>query len=760
MQHSQHTDFILNPLKPLIFCRAVCSGSLGAQGPRSLETLSPKYKSNLQVTKKEPMTKEQYELIVTEKPKVSKRVAEALADGEVETTKHGTISYYIFTRAGKKIIVAPAVGHIFTLKQKKGQSGYPIFDIDWIPSSEANKSSAFTKAYAETLEFLGKNASSVTCACDYDIEGELIGYNAIKYLIGDEALKNAERMKFSALTKDQLEKAYTNKFEHLDFSLADAGITRHTLDWYWGINTSRALSHAYKALTGYYVTLSAGRVQTPTLKILDTREKSIKAFVSEPFWVITATIDTKEGELPAIHKTDKFFDKKQAEETYSTCKDKPAVVSEIKKRKFNQAVPVPFNLGDLQSESFKVFKYSPKMTQSLAQSLYDAGVISYPRTSSQKLPEGVKPLTMLKKIAAQAGYKPLVNKILAMKDPKPNEGKKTDAAHPCIHPTGEVPKKTTPQEFKLYDLIVKRFLSCFGQPAVRESQSITFNISNEDFIAKGTRTLEKNWHELYEPYVKLKEEELPQLKQDSEYHVKKLDNDQKETQPPNRYSQASIIKEMEKLGIGTKATRASILQTLYDRNYVINTQVQVTDFGSKIIETLEKHVPELTSEQMTRQFEDYVEKIREGKLDMNKVLGEAKETLTTIMEKFKSNAGGISQELADSYKESRKQQNTLSECPLCKKGELIIRRSRASGKQFLGCSAYPKCTCSYPLPQGAKIEKQDKPCEHDELPVIKVIRAGRRPFTMCIDPKCKSKENWGKKKPTAKPKKKTTKKKD
>jgi len=692
------------------------------------------------------MAQEKYELIITEKPKVSQRVAEALADSEVEKTQHGKVSYYIFTRAGKKIIVAPAVGHIFTLKQKPGLKDYPIFDIHWVPSSTANTSSAFTKAYADTLQFLGKNASSVVCACDYDIEGELIGYNVIKFLIGEDALKNAKRMKFSELTKETLEKAYDNKLDHLDFSLADAGITRHILDWYWGINTSRALSHSYKALTGYYVTLSAGRVQTPTLKVLDEREKQIKAFVPEPFWVLEALIDADGTDLLATHEIDKFFDQKQAKEIHDKCKDNPAIVSEIKKRKFNQKPPIPFNLGDMQSEVYKLFKYSPKMTQSLAQSLYDSGVISYPRTSSQKLPASADPKKMLKKLGAQAGYKPLVDKILAMKSIKPNEGKKTDPAHPCIYPTGEVPKKTTPQEFKLYDLIVKRFFAIFGQPAVRESQEIDFSISGEKFIAKGTRTLEKNWHELYEPYVKLKEEELPNLKQDNQHNVKKLSKDEKETQPPNRYSQASIIKKMEDLGIGTKATRASILQTLYDRNYVIGTQVQVTEFGSKIIETLEKHVPELTSEQMTRAFEEYVEKIREGKLEKDKVLGEAKETLTKIMNKFKGEAQGISQELVESYKESQKIQNTMCACPQCKTGNLMIRVSRASGKQFLGCSAYPKCTCSYPLPQGAKIEKLDKVCEHDQLAIIKVIRKGRRPFSMCIDNKCPSKAEWGKKK--------------
>ncbi|MDP7282164.1 MAG: DNA topoisomerase I [Candidatus Undinarchaeales archaeon] len=692
------------------------------------------------------MPNDKYELIVTEKPKVSQRVAEALADGPVTKTKYGSIFYYILERAGKKIVVAPAVGHVYTLKHKKGQTGFPIFDIEWIPSSEAHKGAAFTKPYVETLQFLGKNAESVVCACDYDIEGELIGYNVIKYCVGEEALKNAKRMKFSALTKEQLENAYDKKLDHLDFPLAEAGITRHMLDWYWGINTSRALSTAYKSVTGYYATLSAGRVQTPTLKVLDDREQEIKAFIPKPFIMLTAQVDIGEEALPAVHKTEKFFDLEEAEKIYLKCNEKPATVTELKKRKFEQKPPVPFNLGDMQIESHKLFKYTPKMTQSLAQSLYDAGLISYPRTSSQKLPEGVDPKKMLKKIAAQSGYKLLVDKILAMKSVKPNEGKKTDAAHPCIYPTGEIPKKVTPQEGKLYDLVVKRFLACFGEPAVRESQEIVFDIEEERFLAKGTITLEKNWHELYEPYIRLKEQELPELEQGKQHDVKQLDKENKETQPPNRYSQASIIKQMEKIGIGTKATRANILQTLYDRNYVQGTQIKVTEFGSKIIETLKKHVSILTSEELTREFEEYVEQIQEVKIEKETVLAQAKKTLTEVMEKFKLSATAVGEALGESYKNARTEQITLCSCPRCKTGNLMIRKSKASGKQFLGCSAYPKCDCSYPLPQFAKIVKTEKICEHDQLPIITVVRKAKRPFSMCIDPKCPSKADWGKKK--------------
>lgn len=689
-----------------------------------------------------------YELIITEKPKVSQRVAQALATGPVKQEKKGKVSYYIIERDSKKIIVAAAVGHVFTLTQAPGAKNYPIFDIHWTPSCEVGTSSKFTKPYVEVIKQLAKNAVEFTAACDYDIEGELIGYNIIKFLCGEEALKKAKRMKFSALTEAELVKSYEGRLDHLDFNLAEAGITRHMLDWYWGINTSRALSHAYKSLTGRYATLSAGRVQTPTLKVLDDREKEIKAFIPAPFWVISALLDMPEKELLAIHETDKFFEKQKAINVYEKCNGKDAIVSEIQKKKLKQAPPTPFNLGDLQSESYRVFRYSPKRTQMHAQNLYEQGVISYPRTSSQKLPQGVKPAELIEKLKAQPKYKELAEEALKQTPLKANEGKKTDPAHPCIHPTGEIPKKITEQDAKLYDLIVKRFLACFGKPAIRETQEVKFKISDETFVSKGAVTLEENWHLFYKPYVRLKEEELPALAENQSVPVKKLDNEEKETQPPKRYSQAGIIKKMEQLGIGTKATRANILQTLYDRNYVEDKQIKVTDFGSQIVETIEKFVPELASADLTQKFEDEVEQIKEGSRKSEAVLEEAKETLIETSEKFRAHAAEIGERLVESHQSAEKKQRTLAKCPKCEKGDLIIRRSKASGKQFVGCSAYPNCDCSYPLPQNAKIVNTDKPCQHDGLPVIEVIRKGKRKFSMCIDPKCKSKETWGQKKKT------------
>src|SRR3989344_8265150 len=273
-----------------------------------------------------------YELIITEKPKVSLKIAQSLAEGKFSTKKHENVSYYVLKRSGKTIVIAPAVGHIFTLKHRVGKKGYPIFAVSWIPVYKANRFAAFTKQYVDTLEFLAKNATSYVSACDYDLEGELIGHNVLKFICGDESVQKARRMKYSALTKEILVDSYDNALPHLNFNLADAGTARHILDWYWGMNTSRALSHAYKAATKSYMTLSAGRVQTPTLKVLDDREKEIKKFKSEPFWVISVIIKTKGGEINALHKTERFFDKKEADKVHKNAKGKDSVVESITKR--------------------------------------------------------------------------------------------------------------------------------------------------------------------------------------------------------------------------------------------------------------------------------------------------------------------------------------------------------------------------------------------------------------------------------------------
>jgi len=685
-------------------------------------------------------------VLICEKPNAAKKIAAALSNGKFKVKKSKyDVEYYEFKIKNKKHVAIPAVGHIFALKDASGNGWtYPVYQMDWVPVFEANKKADYVKKYFNTLKEIGKDANEYIVSTDLDEEGSVIGYNILRFIFNK---KDAKRMMFSTLTKDDLLNAYKNIQKHLDFGRVEAGLTRHYLDFLWGINVSRALTlsikHHAKKLRHYL--LSAGRVQTPMLYFLIKREKEIAAFKPKKFWELNAIIKTK-PEITCSHKKGKFWKKQEVDKAFSNAKKKKAIVKKITKKKTKKEPPNPFDLTSLQTDAYRFFGYSPKRTSDIAQNLYTAGYISYPRTSSQKLPPQIGYKDILKNIAKIKQYSKLANALLSKEKLVPKEGKKSDPAHPAIYPTKEIPdlSKLKPEEKKLYDLIVRRFFSVFGEPAIRESTKVVFSIGGEEFSATGSRTIEKNWMEFYGPYAKLEEIEFPELKEGEEFDVKKLDLIEKETQPPSRYSQGSIIKELEKRNLGTKATRATILQTLYDRGYIEGKSIKVTKLGMAVGEALAKYVPELTSEELTRKFEKEMEKVESGKIKKEKVIKEAINVIKKISNEFKKKEKSIGQKLEKAVIETQDNQSLLGECPKCG-GQLKILYSPKTKKRFVGCSNYPKCKNIYPLPAKARIDKLNKVCEHCKTPIVRVIRKGKRPFIMCLDPKCKTKENWGKK---------------
>jgi DNA topoisomerase-1 len=367
----------------------------------------------------------------------------------------------------------------------------------------------------------------------------------------------------------------------------------------------------------------------------------------------------------------------------------------------------------------------------------------------------------------------------------PKEGPREDSAHPAVYPTFEIGdlKKMTAQQKKLYDLIVRRFLSVFGDEATRESNTVTLDVNGNKFFLVGKRTLESGWTKYYEPYLATEELILPELKIDQVLKVLKLEELAKETQPPGRYSQGSILKELEKRDLGTKATRAEILQTLYDRRYILGKSIMVTKLGEAVVKALKEYSPRILSEELTRKFEEEMEEVYNGKKKKEDVVEEAKDTLTDILKEFKENEKKIGKKLLEGLVEARAEERLLGTCPNCKTGELRVMFSRFTKKRFVGCSNYfrcakcgftrnackckceicgqpkgkckdswkdkkwnPTCQTGFPLPAVGLITPMHKACEVCGLPMIQVWRKGSRPFRMCINHKCKSKENWGKNK--------------
>ncbi|MBN1646103.1 DNA topoisomerase I [Candidatus Woesearchaeota archaeon] len=673
------------------------------------------------------------QLIITEKPSQAKKIADALADGKAIKESQNGVPYYKITHQKKDIIVGCAVGHLYTVAEKKKSFTYPSFDVEWVPTADVDKNSAFSRKYLNVLKQLTKQCKEFMVACDYDIEGEVIGLNVVRNVCKQ---KDASRMKFSTLTKDELLGAYHSAHSSLDWGQANAGLTRHVLDWYYGINLSRALTLAVKA-AGSFKLLSSGRVQGPTLKILVEKEREIQAFKPEPYWQLKLESEKDRVKFEAWHEKDKFKKEQNVKKAYDNAKGNNAVVVDNNTRNIKQSPPTPFDLGTLQSEAYRCFGFQPKTTLQLAQSLYVGGFTSYPRTSSQKLPSSLGYRNLLNKLKSQSKYEKLASQLLVQKALRPNEGKKDDPAHPAIYPTGIPPKKIGEREAKVYDLIVKRFMATFGTHATRETMTVRFDVGKEIFVSRGSRTVDKGWHVYYAPYVNLSEDILPKFVKGDSLNVKKLEILKKMTQPPKRYTPASLVSEMEKRGLGTKGTRADIVDALFRRGYAVGQSIEATEIGIKTIEILDKLVPEIIDEKLTKHFEDEMEEIRQGRLKSETVLKEAESTLTGVLKKFKSKEKDIGKDLIAANKETETSLNTIGKCPKCREGTLMIKRSKFG--RFIACDKYPDCTATFSLPKTGLIKATGKLCEKCNSPIIDIVRNRRRSH-LCINPECESKD--------------------
>jgi len=689
-----------------------------------------------------------YTLIISEKPDSAFRIAQAIADKKPKAIERNGVDYYEFTVNGKKHICTPAVGHLFVLDAKKLGKGwtYPVFDFEWIPTYK-RKGTEWTENYFRNIEELAKNATEFIDAADLDNEGEVLLYNILRFIC---RVEDAKRMKFSTLTKDELIESYKKMDNHIMFSMVESGLTRHYLDGLYGFNLTRALTLALKdANPKGFTILSTGRVQGTTLQLLMGRELEIRKFKPTLFWQLELRVKIDGQTFIATYEQEKIWRKEDAEKIFNDCKGKDPIAKDITKKEYKQNPPALFNTTDLQSEAYAQFKFSPTQTLSIAESLYQAGYISYPRSSSQKLPPAIGYEKIIKALGKLPPYQKFIAELLK-RELKPVQGTRDDPAHPAVYATHEVPdlNKLNVQQKKIYDLVVRRTLAAFGKVATRETNTITLDVNGNKFFLVGKRTIDSGWTEIYSPYISRDEIILPEMKFGQVLKVDKLNFLSKETQPLERYSQGSIIKELEKRNLGTKATRSEILQTLYDRGYINGNSIQVTKLGEAVVQALKEYCPKIISEELTRYFEDEMEQVYEGKKKREKVVEEAKGVLVDVLNEFKRNEKEIGKKLLEGLVEARKEANRLGICPKCKIGELRIMFSKKTGKNFVGCSNYATevgCKTIFPLPRMAKIQAIGKVCDKCGTPFIQVIRRGRRSFRMCLDPNCPTKDGWKKK---------------
>jgi len=590
-----------------------------------------------------------YIVIIAEKAKAANKIAYALSNGKAVKSYMGKVPYWSFTLNGERYVVAPAAGHLFSLHSEK--RGFPIFEYEWVPIWVSDKRAKYTKAYYYALKRICQQAKYYINACDYDIEGSVIGYMIIKFF-GD--VSRAGRMKFSSLTVDELQESFRNLSKTLDWNMIESGICRHELDWIWGINVSRALMEAVRRVTGKRYILSAGRVQSPTLVHIVNRDVERKSYVTTPRFTIKVKVRIGRNIFNVEFEHGRVENVEEAREIVRTIKNiGKGVIVNVEKVKEAIQPPPPFNLGDLQAEAYRIYKMSPLETQKIAEDLYLDALISYPRTNSQKLPKTLNHMAILKKLSAIEKYEDLVGMLIFETDGKlvPREGRKEDPAHPAIHPTGVQPRRVNEKHMKIYDLIVRRYLACFSTPLIYYRLKVRIAIGKYKFKLSLKTIEDYGWLKYY-PFIKEEIEALPEIKKGDTVEVVEAKYETTYSKPPQPYSKADVLKWMESVNIGTEATRARIIETLFERGYLkeVKGKVEVSDLGFSIAETLNGYFEELTSVNMTREFERLLESIRRGEVKREEVLAKAKKHVESLLIKYKDCISQVGLALAKSLK--------------------------------------------------------------------------------------------------------------
>src|SRR5918912_387231 len=669
-------------------------------------------------------------LIISEKANAAKKIAQFLAEGPVKDGKHRSIPHHTFTWKGEESGSAGLKGHVLAPEYSEEYSNWQKVEPSSLIDAEIQKSVS-EKGVAEAIRSLAKKADEVVIATDFDREGELIGVDALSLAFdaNPKLVDHVERARFSALTKGEVTRAFDNLVE-VSEELAAAGEARQDIDLIWGATLTRWVSRATKRYGNAF--LSVGRVQSPTLVLISERERERRAFTPEPYWEIEANLQNGEA-FTAHHAHGRFKEEATARAAYDNLTD-VARVTEVKEKSATRPPPVPFNTTGFLSAAANL-GISPSRAARLAEDLYTDGYISYPRTDNTVYPSSLDLREVLGQIKRVEGVGPHAEKLLTNDKLSPTRGKKETTDHPPIYPTGYASKKALrDDQWRIYQLIVRRFLATLSEPARTLRTTVRLTSGGEPLVASGTVVTKEGWLTVY-PYSRQADEEIPKLSEGQEVEVVEAQILAKETQPPARYGQGRLIRLMEDLGLGTKATRPSIIQNLYDRGYVHDDPLVPTETGMAVAKALKDFASEIATHEMTAELERSMDEISEGKISKDSVVDKSRDVLRRVYEHLESSQ----EEFADLVRSGLREYSVLGTCPNCGKN-LIGRRNRKTGKRFVGCEGYPECRVTYSLPPRGEIIPLGTLCDACEAPEIKVLGGRSRPWITCINMGCPKKE--------------------
>lgn len=638
-------------------------------------------------------------------------------------TKAKTIKKFL----GANYEVISCYGHIRDLP--KGELGVDVennFEPKYVIPTKAKKTAGFLKKQVQ-------ETGSVILATDEDREGEAIAWHLTKVLNLD-GQKPHQRIVFHEITKQAIEEALKNP-RKLDIRLIDAQQARRILDRIVGYKLSPFLWK--KIARG----LSAGRVQSVAVRLVVEREREIEGFEPQEYWMIEALLKSPgdEIEFPALlikkegNLLDKLAIKNQlgAEQIVKDLEGARYEVESIEKKEARRNPLPPFTTSTLQQEAWRRFKWTAKLTMRIAQQLYETGNITYHRTDSLNLSSLA--LNVAKKfITENCG-----EKYYQFRKYKAKKG--AQEAHEAIRPT--YPEKRQVEadgkESQLYDLIWQRFVACQMSQAIFDSTTADIKAGKYVFRANGQSLKFDGFLKIYP--IKYQENKLPSLKVNEILEVIKLNPSRHFTQPPARFTEASLIKALEKEGIGRPSTYAPIISTVQERNYIEKDEKRCfkpTEIGMVVNDLLVQHFPRIVDIKFTANMEENLDEIARGEKEWVKIVNEFYQSFSkNLQEKYQEvskkqftekptkkkcpkcsapllvRLGKYGEFYACSkfpqcrYTESLPEKNLDIECPKCHKGKIVEKRT-SKGKIFYGCNRFPECDFAlWDKPTGTKCPK-------------------------------------------------------
>ncbi len=695
-------------------------------------------------------------LIITEKNNSAKKIAEILSGGAAAADATYKVPFYTWTDADGEQMTVGLKGHVMGVAFPEGYSNWQETDLHELIDAQLVPEPT-DKNVVKAVRKLAKEADSIVIATDYDREGELIGLEALQQVlevnprIADAELASRPpiaRARYSALTKGEIERAFAN-LDQLSYDLAYAGSARQDIDLIWGATLTRAVSLASRRFGSNF--LSVGRVQSPTLALVVERELERRAHVPKPFWELYAKFAHPDGSFEAHHATDKFWDRGEADAALAGTSS-PGVVTEVASRRNTRKPPAPFNTTAFTTDASSRLGITPAAAMRIAEDLYMDGYISYPRTDNTVYPPSLNTGELIASLVRIPDFE-AARGLLDQGPLTPTRGKKETTDHPPIYPTQAIyPNALDGPKRRVYELIVRRFLATFSPPMITESTRADIEAGSEAYFVRGSVVVDPGYAGIY-TYARSADEEIPKLEEGQSLD---LDGEpwivDKETQPPSRISQGKLIELMEERGLGTKATRADIIQKLYDRGYVFSNPPEPSETGIAMYKAFHDYVPRMATPEMTAELERDMDQIAAGETSKDEVVRISREMLhetTTELEQRKD-------DLAKQIWAGMDEDKFLGPCKVCEEAGRTRENGEPNrlriidlkgGKRMYGCEGWNRddpeapdsCRVSGPLPgrffELWRLEERCSVC--GERPRLTVKKRGPgRPWKLCLNDDC------------------------